>query len=340
MSDKLITFLGCGSWGAALGAILADKGYSIRYWHRNQSAINEMQISRRHYLLNDIIFNKNVSFYSKIDTAVNKANYIVLAVPSQHIREVIMKAKKYIDPSAVIVNVAKGVENETLKIMSEVFLDVNGYISNYVTLSGPSHAEEVVSGMPTALVAASNDIEASKTIQSLFSTSKFRVYTNEDLIGVEICGSAKNVIAIAAGFCDGFGYGDNTKSALITRGIKEVARLGLKSGAKFETFFGLAGIGDLIVTCGSIHSRNRKLGERIGRGLSLDNAVGKSHMVVEGVKSALSIKNLSEKYGIEMPICYSVFKVLYENADPVEEVNALMTRNLKPESFYSSSSKI
>ena len=337
MSDKLITFLGCGSWGAALGAILADKGYSIRYWHRSQSAINEMRISRRHYILNDIIFNKNVSFFSRIDTAVREANYVVLAVPSQHIREVIMKAKKYIDPYAVIVNVAKGVENGTLKIMSEVFLDVNGNISNYVTLSGPSHAEEVFSGMPTALVAASNNIEASKTIQSLFSTNKFRVYTNEDLIGVEICGSAKNVIAIAAGFCDGFGYGDNTKSALITRGIKEVARLGLKSGAKFETFFGLAGIGDLIVTCGSIHSRNRKLGERIGRGLSLDNAVGKSHMVVEGVKSALSIKNLSEKYEIEMPICYSVFKVLYENADPVEEVNALMTRNLKPESFYSSS---
>ena len=195
--------------------------------------------------------------------------------------------------------------------MSEVVLEVNGNISNYVTLSGPSHAEEVVSGMPTAVVAASKNIETSKTVQALFSTNKFRVYTNEDLIGVEICGSAKNVIAIAAGFCDGFGYGDNTKSALITRGIKEVARLGLKSGAKFETFFGLAGIGDIIVTCGSIHSRNRKLGERIGRGMSLDNAIGKSHMVVEGVKSAFSIKSLSEKYEIEMPICDSVFKVLY-----------------------------
>ena len=171
--------------------------------------------------------------------------------------------------------------------------------------------------------------------RSPFVANKFRVYTNNDLIGVEICGSAKNVIAIAAGFCDGFGYGDNTKSALITRGIKEVARLGLKSGAKFETFFGLAGIGDMIVTCGSIHSRNRKLGERIGKGMSLDSAVGKSHMVVEGVKSAYSIKSLSEKYKIEMPICDSVFKVLYENSDPVEEVNTLMTRNLKSESFYS-----
>ena len=276
-------------------------------------------------------------FFPEIDSAVKKANVIVLAVPSQHIREVISKAKKHIDPSAIIINIAKGIENDTLKIMSEVVYDVNGNISNYVTLSGPSHAEEVVSNMPTAVVAASQNIDNSKVVQALFSTNKFRVYTNEDLIGVEICGSAKNVIAIAAGFCDGFGYGDNTKSALITRGIKEVARLGLKSGAKFETFFGLAGIGDLIVTCGSIHSRNRKLGERIGRGMSLDDAVGKSHMVVEGVKSAFSIKSLSEKYEIEMPICYSVFKVLYENADPVEEVNALMTRNLKSESFYFSS---
>ena len=332
--DKIVTFLGCGSWGAALGAILADKGIVVRYWHRNELVINEMQLSRKHYLLNDINFNENISFFPEIRSAVNGANVIVLAVPSQHIRKIISKAKKHIDPSAIIINIAKGIENDTLKIMSEVIYDVNGNISNYVTLSGPSHAEEVVSNMPTAVVAASRNIDNSKIVQTLFSSNKFRVYTNEDLIGVEICGSAKNVIAIAAGFCDGFGYGDNTKSALITRGIKEVARLGLKSGAKFETFFGLAGIGDLIVTCGSIHSRNRKLGERIGRGMGLDKAVGKSHMVVEGVKSASSIKSLSKKYEIEMPICDSVFKVLYENADPVEEVNALMTRNLKSESFY------
>ena len=337
MSDKIVTFLGCGSWGAALGAILAEKGILVQYWHRNESAIKEMESSRKHYLLNDIDFNENISFFPEIESAVNQANVIVLAVPSQHIRAVITKAKKHIDPSAIIINIAKGIENETLKIMSEVIFEVNGSISNYVTISGPSHAEEVVSNMPTAVVAASKNVEVSKIVQDLFSTSKFRVYTNEDLIGVEICGSAKNVIAIAAGFCDGFGYGDNTKSALITRGIKEVAKLGLKSGAKFETFFGLAGIGDIIVTCGSIHSRNRKLGERIGRGMTLGNAVGKSHMVVEGVKSAFSIKRLSEKYEIEMPICNSVYKVLYENADPVEEVNTLMTRNLKSESFYSSS---
>ena len=335
MSDKIVTFLGCGSWGAALGAILAEKGTFVRYWHRNESAINEMQFSRKHYLLNDIDFNENISFFPDIESAVNQANVIVLAVPSQHIRAVITKAKNHIDPSAIIINIAKGIENETLKIMSEVIFEVNGSISNYVTISGPSHAEEVVSNMPTAVVAASKNIDAAKIVQTLFSTNKFRVYTNDDLVGVEICGSAKNVIAIAAGFCDGFGYGDNTKSALITRGIKEVARLGLKSGAKFETFFGLAGIGDIIVTCGSIHSRNRKLGERIGRGMSLDKAVGKSHMVVEGVKSAFSIKRLSEKYEIEMPICNSVYKVLYENADPIEEVNTLMTRNLKSESFYS-----
>ena len=151
MSDKIVTFLGCGSWGAALGAILAEKGIFVRYWHRNQSAINEMKLSRKHYLLNDINFNENISFFSEIDSAVNKANVIVLAVPSQHIREVITRAKKHIDPSAMIINIAKGIENETLKIMSEVIIEVNGSISNYVTLSGPSHAEEVVSNMPTAV---------------------------------------------------------------------------------------------------------------------------------------------------------------------------------------------
>ena len=333
MSDKIVTFLGCGSWGAALGTILADKGIFVRYWHRNQSAINEMEISRKHYLLDDINFNKNVSFFSDIDVAVNKAHYIVFAVPSQNFREVMIKAKKHIEPTAIMINVAKGIENESLKIMSEIMIEIYGNISNYVTLSGPSHAEEVVSGMPTAVVVASDNINVSKSVQALFSTDKFRVYTNDDLIGVEISGSAKNVIAIAAGFCDGFGYGDNTKSALITRGIKEIGILGLNFGAKIETFYGLAGIGDLIVTCGSTHSRNRKFGERIGKGMSLDSAVFNSHMVVEGVKSSYSIKHLSEKYKIEMPICNSVYRVLYENFDPVKEVNSLMNRDLKAESI-------
>ena len=182
MSNKIVTFLGCGSWGAALGAILAEKGIFVRYWHRDRAAIKEMQLSRKHYLLSDINFNENISFFTEIDHAVNKANVIVLAVPSQNIRAVITRAKKHIDPSAIIINIAKGIENETLKIMSEVILEVNDSISNYVSLSGPSHAEEVVSNMPTAVVAASKNTEASKIVQDLFSTNKFRVYTNEDLI--------------------------------------------------------------------------------------------------------------------------------------------------------------
>ena len=173
MSDKIVTFLGCGSWGAALGAILAEKGIFVRYWHRNESAINEMRSSRKHYILNDIEFNENISFFPEIESAVSQANVIVLAVPSQHIRAVITKAKKHIDPSAIIINIAKGIENETLKIMSEVIFEVNGSISNYVTISGPSHAEEVVSNMPTAVVAASKNIETSKIVQDLFSTNKF-----------------------------------------------------------------------------------------------------------------------------------------------------------------------
>ena len=200
-----------------------------------------------------------------------------------------------------------------------------------VTLSGPSHAEEVVASKPTAIVSASNDISVAKFVQDLFSTNKFRVYTNNDIKGVEIGGSAKNVIAIAAGFCDGAEYGDNTKSALITRGINEISRLGKGLGANPETFFGLTGIGDLIVTSDSIHSRNRRLGELVGRGESLSKIMAQSHMIAEGVKTAHSIYNLKSKLNIEMPICDSVYRVLYENTNPIKEVDGLMTRDLKPE---------
>ena len=215
--------------------------------------------------------------------------------------------------------------------MSEVINDVLNNQVKIVTLSGPSHAEEVVDRNPTAVVSASEDISLAKYVQDLFSTNKFRVYTNSDIKGVEIGGSAKNVIAIAAGFCDGAGYGDNTKSALITRGINEISKLGKKLGAKAETFFGLTGIGDLIVTCDSVHSRNRRLGELVGRGENLSNILSRSHMVAEGVKTSHSINNLRSKLNIEMPICDSVYRVLYENTNPIKEVDDLMTRDLKPE---------
>ena len=330
MVDK-VAFLGCGSWGAALSTLLADKDVQVNFWHRDAKIIKGMTKSRRHYLLPSVIFSDRVLFFSNLDEAVKDINTYIIAVPSQHVREVISKVQHEIKRSSCIINIAKGIENHTLMTMSEVINDVLGNRIKIVTLSGPSHAEEVIDSKPTAVVSASDDISLAKNVQDLFSTNKFRVYTNIDIKGVEIGGSAKNVIAIAAGFCDGVGYGDNTKSALITRGINEISKFGNALGANAETFFGLTGIGDLIVTCDSIHSRNRKLGELIGRGKSLSNILSQSHMVAEGVKTAHSIYNLSSKLNVEMPICDAVYRVLYEDANPIKEVDALMTRDLKPE---------
>ena len=333
MLNDTVTFLGCGSWGAALGSVLEKKGLNVRFWHRNPKTVSYMQASRKHYLMPNVKFGQKVSFHSDIKEAIVGSKNIVLAIPSQNVREIISKIKNSIDPSIYIINVAKGIERETLKTVSEVVFDVIKDFSNFVTVSGPSHAEEVLANTPTAIVSASKNISAANFVQKLFSTNKLRVYTNNDLIGVEIAGSAKNVIAIAAGFCDGFGYGDNTKSALMTRGIKELSKLGSCFGARMDTFFGLAGIGDLIVTCGSVHSRNRKLGEIIGKGIGLNDAMNRSNMVAEGVKTSYSIKKLSEKFDIEMPICNAVYNVLYEEADPIKEVDILMSRDLKPESL-------
>tara|TARA_Y100001970_G_scaffold57244_1_gene72539 strand:+ start:3918 stop:4913 length:996 start_codon:yes stop_codon:yes gene_type:complete len=330
MYDR-VAFLGCGSWGAALSSILAEKDISTNFWHRDSKVIKKMENSRKHYLLPSIEFPNSVQFFSDLNNAIESVDSIVIAVPSQNVREVLLIAKKTINISKCIINIAKGIENNSLMTMSEVVNDVLKNKSNIVTLSGPSHAEEVIDKNPTAIVSSSKNLSLAKYVQSLFSTNNFRVYTNKDIKGVEIGGSAKNVIAIAAGFCDGAGYGDNTKAALITRGLNEISLLGKKLGAKSKTFFGLAGIGDLIVTCNSVHSRNRRLGELVGRGENLSKILSQSHMVAEGVKTADSIYSLRTKLNIEMPICESVYRVLYENSNPTSEVDKLMTRNLRPE---------
>ena len=330
MSDR-VAFLGCGSWGAALGSILAEKGIKTNFWHRDSNILKEMKKSRRHYLLPAIEFPNSVEFFSDLNNAVEGVDSIVVAVPSQNVREVLLIAKKTISTSKCIINIAKGIENNSLMTMSEVVNDVFKKKLNVVTLSGPSHAEEVIDRNPTAIVSSSKNLSLAKYVQALFSTNKFRVYTNKDIKGVEIGGSAKNVIAIAAGFCDGAGYGDNTKAALITRGLNEISLLGKKMGAKSKTFYGLAGIGDLIVTCNSLHSRNRRLGELVGRGEKLSKILSQSHMVAEGIKTADSIDNLRTKLNIEMPICESVYRVLYNDSNPISEVDKLMTRNLRSE---------
>jgi len=303
----------------------------INFWHRDSKVIDDILRSRNHYLLQSVTFPDNVNFFSDIQETINDINNIVIATPSQHVRKVLLKIKSKIPPGAYIINLAKGIENNTLMTMNEVINDVLEQSVNVITLSGPSHAEEVANKTPTAIVSASINISAAKYVQSLFSSKKFRVYTNPDIKGVEISGSAKNVIAIAAGFCDGVGYGDNTKSALITRGINEISRLGKALGAKSKTFFGLAGIGDLIVTSNSIYSRNRRLGELIGKGNEMSKILSQSHMVAEGVKTSESIFNLKSKLNIEMPICEAVYRVLYKGSNPIKEVDSLMSRNLKAE---------
>ena len=330
MSER-VAFLGCGSWGATLSLILAEKEIKTHIWHRDSHVLHEMEESRRHYLLPSIKFPNSVDFFSDLNNAIDGVYSIVVAVPSQNVREVLLIAQKRIGTSKKIINIAKGIENGSLMTMSEVINDVLKYKSNIVTLSGPTHAEEVIHKNPTAIVSSSKNLALAKYVQGIFSTNNFRVYTNSDIKGVEIGGSAKNVIAIAAGFCDGAGYGDNTKAALITRGLNEISRLGKKLGAKSKTFFGLAGIGDLIVTCNSIHSRNRRLGELVGRGEDLSTILSKSHMVAEGVKTAYSIYSLRSKLNIEMPICESVYRVLYNNENPIKEVDKLMARNLRSE---------
>ena len=329
--NERIAFLGCGSWGAALSTILAEKGIETHFWHRDSQAVQKMKESRKHYLLPSIEFPNCVNFFSDVKNATEGANSIVVAVPSQNVREVLLIAQKNIRKSKCIINIAKGIENNSLMTMSGVIEDVLKTKSNIVTLSGPSHAEEVIEKNPTAIVSSSKSLTLAKYVQRLFSTNKFRIYTNTDINGVEIGGSSKNVIAIAAGFCDGVGYGDNTKAALVTRGLNEISLLGKKLGAKSKTFFGLAGIGDLIVTCNSIHSRNRRLGELIGRGESLSKILSQSHMVAEGVKTADSIHSLRANLNIEMPICEAVYRVLYKNSNPIDEVDKLMNRDLRSE---------
>jgi glycerol-3-phosphate dehydrogenase (NAD(P)+) len=231
-----------------------------------------------------------------------------------------------------IVNVAKGIEIDTLMTVSEVIIDVLGdSFTKVVTLSGPSHAEEVIQGHPTTLVSASTNSDAAKEVQSIFSNKVLRTYANSDIKGVELGGSMKNVIAIAAGICDGIGFGDNTKAALLTRGMAEISRLGTAMGADLKTFQGLSGIGDLIVTCLSQHSRNRRVGQAIGEGSSLDDALGDMMMVAEGVKSAKSVHQLREKFNVSMPICEAVYQILFEGKDPKISVTDLMTRKLRGE---------
>lgn len=329
-SIKRIVVLGAGSWGGTVAEHLARLGNRVTVWHRNGDELAQMAQKRRHPFLDDLEFSPTVQFIESLDH-MGEPDLVVLGVPSHGVRELMTTLPDLTD-GRIFINLAKGIENDSLKRMSEVIVESGDIAeSHVVTLSGPSHAEEVARGLPTTLVAAGVDEKVIELVQRVFSSPAFRVYLNTDIVGVELGGSVKNVIALAAGVCDGIGFGDNTKAALITRGIVEITRLGVAMGGRAETFAGLSGVGDLVATCLSRHSRNRYVGEQIGQGRSLEAILREMSMVAEGVKTSKSVQALSQKHAVEMPICQAVYSVLYDGLDPGEAVNSLMTRELSRE---------
>ena len=327
-----IAVIGSGTWGMALARLLSDNGHSVKVWSAIESEIKELREKRTHKNLPGIVFDEDILFEDDLELTMKDAGICVLSVPSIFTRITARKMASFYKEGQIIVNVAKGIEESTLKILTDQILDEIKN-ANVAVLSGPSHAEEVVRLLPTTCVAGATDLKTAELIQSVFMSPVFRVYTSTDMLGIELGGSLKNVIALAAGISDGLGYGDNAKAALITRGIVEISRLGTAMGARIETFYGLSGIGDLIVTCASKHSRNRKAGMLMGQGRTMDEAMKEVEMVVEGVYSAKAAKSLADKYNICMPIVDEVNAVLFENKDPKQAVDALMLRDRISESI-------
>jgi glycerol-3-phosphate dehydrogenase (NAD(P)+) len=326
-----VALIGAGSWGTALGIVVADNQHDVRIWDIDSDHIDDMKKTRKNNkYLEGVEIPDNIEPTHDVAYCLKDADVLVIAIKSQAYRIVMEKHGHLIEDRTVIVNVAKGIENGSLLRISEV---INEFKPNndFVALSGPSHAEEVSRRMPTTLVAASKSRAVAELIQDMFSTDYLRVYTNPDVIGVELGGALKNIIALAAGITDGMGFGDNAKAALMTRGIREITRLGVKMGAKLETFTGLTGVGDLIVTCTSMHSRNRRCGIMIGEGLSREEAEIKVGMVVEGIYATKAAYDLSKSLDVEMPIVDQLYKVLYEEFDAKEAVKNLMLRKRKHE---------
>ena len=326
-----ISVLGAGSWGTALALLLHNNGHEVILWSALGEEIDVLREKRENVSkLPGVKIPEVIDITTDLEWSLRDADVAVLAVPSPYIRSTCKRMAPYMKKGQRIVNVAKGVEEKTLMTLSEIIeQELPG--AEVSVLSGPSHAEEVGKGLPTTCVVSSRRRETAEYLQGIFMSPVFRVYTTPDMLGVELGAALKNVIALAAGTADGLGYGDNTKAALITRGIAEIARLGVKMGARMETFYGLSGIGDLIVTCASVHSRNRRAGYLIGKGYSMEEAMTEVQMIVEGVYSAKAGKELAEKYEVEMPIIAEVNKVLFEGKSASEAVIDLMVRDKKVE---------
>lgn len=326
-----IGILGGGSWGTALSMLLAQREFEVHIWVRSYLQAEEINIHRTNAkYLPGISIPGNIKVSTIAKDVVRDSEIILLAVPTNSIREVLESIGDVVKSEQVFVNVAKGIEMRSMKRISEIVAEY--YPNNgFAVLSGPSHAEEVSREIPTTVVSASRSKEVAELVQDVFSSPTFRVYTNPDVIGVELGGALKNIIALGAGISDGLGYGDNTKAALMTRGIYEMSKLGVALGAEADTFSGLSGIGDLIVTCTSMHSRNRRAGILIGKGYTMAQAVEEIGMVVEGIKTTEAAYNLSKSLGIEMPITKEIYNVLYNGADVRKSVQKLMGREKKHE---------
>ena len=328
--NKKIAILGAGTWGVALGVMLSQNN-EVKVYSPIEKEIEYINSNHKHPNLKDVLIPTNMFFSTSIEEVIKSADIVVFATPSIFIRETARKAKPFLNENMIIVTVAKGIELDTLFTMSEIIEDVLGKGYKVVALSGPTHAEEVSLGLPTTIVSASSDKEGRNIIQDVFSSPYMRVYTNDDIYGVELCGALKNVLALASGISTGLGYGDNAKAAIITRGIAEMARLGKALNCKEYTFYGLTGVGDLIVTATSIHSRNNKCGYLIGKGYSVEDAIKEVGMVVEGINALDAAKKLADKANIEMPLVNAVYAIVKENKKPTDIINTLFARELKSE---------
>ena len=326
-----VSVLGAGSWGTALSLLLCKNGHEVTLWSALEDEVRMLCEKREHESkLPGVRLPEDMKITADLEDSLQDPDVAVLAVPSPFTRSTAHRMAPFVKKVQIIVNVAKGVEEHTLMTLSEIISEEIPQ-ADVCVLSGPSHAEEVGKGLPTTCVVSAEKRETAEYLQGIFMSPVFRVYTTPDILGVELGGALKNVIALAAGTADGLGYGDNTKAALITRGIAEISRLGTKMGARAETFYGLSGIGDLIVTCASVHSRNRKAGYLMGKGYTMQEAMDEVKMVVEGVYSARAAKSLAEKYQVEMPIIEEVNKVLFEDKPAADAVRDLMLRDKKVE---------
>lgn len=327
--DK-VAVIGAGSWGTAISMLLAEKGYDISLWVYEEELvedINKKRINTKYHP--DFLLPERIRASSDLKEVVSKSKYLINVVPTQYTRSVFSKISPFIEQDTLIVNASKGIERGSLKTVTQIIQELTGLEAS--ALSGPSFASEVIRKRPTAVTIATKDKGLAEILQRLFNTDYFRVYTNSDVLGVELGGALKNVMAIASGISDGLGLGLSARAALITRGLAEMTRLGIAMGAKEKTFWGLSGLGDLVLTCTGTLSRNYTVGFKIGRGEKLKDILSSMTMIAEGVATAESSYELSKRYGVEMPIVEQVYKVIYEDKEPIYAVNELMRRSLKSE---------